>query len=117
MIIGTRTLIVDTEAGERAVEVRLYEPEKASTRWMCRYEIAWPEGVKRGSMQGADALAAIHGALERIGTDLYGSPYHQQRKLWWVKPIVGYGFPVPRGAREILIGQDQVYFGLDQDVK
>ena len=117
MIIGKRTLILDTTAGERTVEVRLYEPESADARWVCRYEIAWPEGVKSGSMQGADSLAAIHNALLRIGTDLYNSSHHQRRKLWWVKPMVGYGFPVPKGARDILIGQDQAYFGLDEAPK
>jgi hypothetical protein len=48
-----------------------------------------------------------------IGIDLYSSDYHRKRKMWWAKPIAGYGFPVPKGAREILIGEDQKYFGFD----
>jgi hypothetical protein len=113
MIIGTRTLTVDTPTGERSVEIRIFAPEQSVGHWTCRYEIDWPEGTKKASMDGADALAAIHGAMMFIGIDLYASPYHEKRKMWWARPFVGYGFPVPKGAREILTGEDQKYFGID----
>lgn len=113
MIIGTRTLTVETPLGERPVEIRMFAPKHSDRHWVCRYEIDWPEGTAQGSMQGADALSALHGALMFIGIDLYASPYHSSGKMWWAKPFVGYGFPVPKDAREILVGEDQKYYGFD----
>jgi len=62
---------------------------------------------------GKDTIAALHGAIEKIGTELYMSRYHHDRIMWWIKPWTGYGFPLPKGTRDLLIGHDQEFYGLD----
>ena len=112
MIVGTRTLTVVTDAGSEApVEVRVFAPEPLDAKWDCRYEIDWPEGTWKSHTLGNDALHALHLAQQKIGTDLYMSRYHHERKMWWLKPWVGYGFPMPKGARDLLIGDDAKYYG------
>ena len=112
MLLGTRTLFVTTEKGDRAVAVTVFMPEQVAEHvWDCRYEIDWPEGRVSSHMQGNDALHALHLVQMKIGSELYMSRYHHERKLWWLKPWVGYGFPLPKGARDELIGDDQRYYG------
>ena len=115
MIIAIRTLTVETPEGERPVEVKIFQPEHAGREheWDCRYEIDWPEGKRRGFGGGNDALAAILAAVDCTAVDVYASPYHTARKMFWLKPWVGYGLPMHKGAREVLIGHDQEFFGLD----
>jgi len=111
MIVGNRTLTVLTAVGERPVEIRMCFPESVGTKLHCRYEIDWPEGVARSHAQGNDALHALHLAMQKIGTDLYTSRYHHERTMWWVKPWVGYGFPMPKAGRDLLIGDDAKFYG------
>lgn len=112
MLLGTRILFVETPNGTREVPVRLFNPEPTPQGlWDCRYEIGWPEGEIRSHMQGKDELHVVHLAMEKIGSELYLSRYHHERKMWWNKPWVGYGFPLPKGARDLLIGHDQEYYG------
>ena len=113
MIIGTRTLFVDTPEGEKPVPIRLYLPEREEPKWICRYEIDWPEGTVKSRAQGNDMIEAIHLALQKLGTEMCFSRYHHERKLWWMKPWVGYNFPIPKNGRDLLIGDDQKFFGLD----
>lgn len=113
MIAGTRTLTVETEAGEQAVGIRMFLPEPAGRSWDCRYEIDWPEGTIKSFAGGNDAIAALHAAIEKIGMEVYMSHYHHERKMWWLKPWAGYGFPVPKSGRDLLIGHDQLFYGLD----
>jgi hypothetical protein len=119
MIIGTRTLFVDTPDGEKEVPIRLYMPvptepyDPKSPHWECRYEIDWPEGTYGFRLSGNDGLHAMQAALDKIAMDLHVSPYHHDRKLWWMRPWVGYGFGLPKGARDWLIGHDQRYYGED----
>ncbi|SEQ24523.1 hypothetical protein SAMN05428969_2377 [Devosia sp. YR412] len=114
MLAGTRTLTIDSKKGPIPVEVRLYLAEPYDTVWHARYEIDWPEGTVKSHSVGNDMIAALHGAIEKIVTELYMSRYHHERNLWWVKPWNGYGFPMPKGARDLLIGHDQEFFGLDK---
>ena len=114
MIIGTRTLTVATSAGDRPVIIRMFEPIADGPAWDCSYEIDWPEGLVKSHAMGNDALHAIDMAQQKIATDLYMSRYHHERKMWWIKPWIGYGFPMPKGARDLLIGDDQEYYGLDR---
>ena len=111
MIIGTRRLTVDTPAGEKPVVIRLYAPEFFDPIWDCRYEIDWPDGTRRGHMQGNDSLQALLLVQMIIGADLYSSRYHVERKMWWIKPWVGYGFPLEKSARDVLIGHDALFYG------
>jgi len=111
MLIGTRTLFVDTPQGTRSVPVRLFTPEQVRDKWDCRYEIDWPEGTIRSHAQGNDALHALHLAELKLGTELYMSRYHHERTMHWLEPWEGYGFPLPRGARDLLIGHDRQFYG------
>ena len=111
MIIGTRILTVLTADGERPVAVRLSTPVAVETKWDCSYEIDWPEGVWRSHAQGNDALHALELAMQKIGMDLYMSRYHHEQKMWWIRPWVGYGFPMPKDARDLMIGDDARFYG------
>lgn len=114
MIIATRTLTVRVGRQDRPVAIHLFKPEQISANsWDCRYEIGWPEGAISSFASGNDALAAIFAAIEKIGMEIHMSRYHHERSMWWLKPWEGYGFPMPKGARDELIGDDQRYFGLD----
>jgi uncharacterized protein DUF6968 len=50
-------------------------------------------------------------ALQRIGTDLYTSNEHLEGRLRWEKAGDGYGFPVPKNLRGVLVGLDKEFDG------
>lgn len=111
MLIGTRTLFFGDIDDAREIAVRLFMPAFEAPKWDCRYEIDWPDCLWKSHAQGNDALHAIHLAQQKTGLDIYMSPYHKTGKLWWIKPWIGYGFPVPKDGRDILIGTDKHYYG------
>jgi len=86
--------------------VRLFQPEDDGRGWVCRYEIEWPDGLSSGFAAGIDAVQALILALQMIGIQLYTSKYHQARNLRWNDRDGGYGFPVARNVRDLLIGGD-----------
>lgn len=111
MIIGTRTLSVETEDGTKSVAVTLFVPEISDTLWTCRYEIDWPEGKAASYAAGNDALHAVLMAMQKVAQDLYMSRYHHEGRMSWKKPWVGYGFPMPKNGRDLLIGDDKEFYG------
>ena len=111
MMLGNRVLYVTTADGPRDVEVRVEQPEPYGHVWKCQYSIGWPEAKFERRVQGGDALAAMHMALQMIGLDLNSSAYHSEGRLKWMEPWVGYGFPVPKDARDMLTGQDKEFYG------
>ena len=111
MLIGTRTLLVETADGTKKVDVRIFVPEQVQNTWDCRYEIDWPEGMIKSHAQGNDSLHALYLAELKIGTELYMSRYHHDRKMRWIDRWEGYGFPLPKGARDLLIGHDKEFYG------
>ena len=113
MIVGNRVMTVSKDGREYQVPIRLYLPKPDGQYWDCHYEIDWPEGKIESFAGGNDAIAALHAAINKIGMELYMSRYHHERTMWWLKPWVGYGFPLPKGARDELIGDDQRFYGLD----
>lgn len=113
MIIGSRTLCVRHEGRLRDVLISLHLPVKAGKSWDCRYEIGWPDAPVSSFAGGNDAIAAIFAAIEKIGMELHMSRYHHERTMSWLAPWEGYGFPLPKGARDELIGDDQRFYGLD----
>ena len=117
MIVGTRTLTVKTKTGERkSVAIRLYSPTLEGDVWDCRYEIDWPDDgwpaqLQESHAQGSDALHALQLAMQKIGVDLHTTSYHEERAMWWIEGVVGYGFAVDKNARDLLIGDDARLYG------
>tara|TARA_R100000365_G_C2739530_1_gene68328 strand:+ start:740 stop:1087 length:348 start_codon:yes stop_codon:yes gene_type:complete len=113
MIIAARTMHITAGSGEVDAEVRLFQPETDEHLFICRYEIDWPEGTLRSQAQGNDMIEALHLALQKLGTEMYLSRYHHDGTLHWMSGWVGYNFPIPKNGRDLLIGDDQRFFGLD----
>ncbi|NVN87536.1 MAG: hypothetical protein HXX15_15780 [Rhodopseudomonas sp.] len=105
MVIATRILrLRDDEASQ--IPVRIFAPAESDHCWQCYFEIGWPQGLQRKYAGGADAIEALEHAMRLIGTLLYSSDLHETGRLMWDQPGRGYGFPVPRGIRDLLIGDD-----------
>jgi len=112
MLIATRTLEYVVEDGTAIpVPVSLYAPEKNENDWGCRYTIGWPNGIESRTAYGIDSVQALVLTLQSIGTSLYFSDYHKSGRLKWGDPNDGYGFPVPKNARDMLIGYDKRFDG------
>lgn len=107
MIIASRTLTL--REGDRNIEIliNIFAPnaEKPGV-WGCRYDIGWPEGKRSITAFGFDSIQAIFIALGMIGAEIYSSNYHKAGNLFWGEPGKGYGFPVARNLRDLLIGDD-----------
>jgi hypothetical protein len=110
-VIATRRLRAVVGDGEHEVEVRLHAPARQSRGWACRFEIGWPEGLVVRDIEGVDAVQALELALKAIGAEVYSSPYHQTGALVWERPGGGYGFPVARNLRDLLVGDDKTFDG------
>jgi hypothetical protein len=108
MLIAVRKLKARTESQEVSVEVRLFKPTNDEGMWICNYEIEWPTRIKKSSGAGADAIQAILIALQKIGIEIYTSPYHENGELSWFLPGRGYGFPLSANVRDLLIGDDKM---------
>src|SRR3954453_23264775 len=101
MLIATRELEYIAEDGRvLLVPVSLYAPEKNEKDWGCRYTIGWPIGIESRATYGIDSAQALILTLQSIGTNLYFSDYHKSGRLKWGDPNDGYGFPVPKNARD-----------------
>lgn len=59
---------------------------------------------------GADAMQALVIALQTVGAELYTSAYHTSGALYRERPGGGYGFPVTSGLRDLLEGDDKIFF-------
>ncbi|MEE7493981.1 DUF6968 family protein [Methylobacterium oryzae] len=111
MVIGARVLTIRDPDGDVPVPVRLCAPEYADGHWICRYTIDWPEQPRDSCGAGADALQALHLAMQKIGFDLYASAAHKAGILMWEKRGDGYGFPIPKNGRDLLVGADKTFEG------
>jgi hypothetical protein len=111
MIIGTRTLLLESADGAREIVINLYAPHLRNKSWFCDYEIGWPEKIRRSEAGGVDAIQAIFLALQKISIELYTSPYHACGLLSWPKQPGGYGFPMVKGGRDLLVGVDREFDG------
>jgi len=49
--------------------------------------------------------------MQKIGSDIYFSDYHETERLYFETPGSGYGFPVPKNARDTLVGDDKRFDG------
>lgn len=112
MIIAERELDYVSQSGKTIpVPVRLYAPEGSGKHWSCRFTIAWPDEVKESTTYGVDQFQAIILTLQMIGSRLYLGDHHQSGNLYFELPGSGYGFPVPKIMRDVLIGDDKRFDG------
>lgn len=112
MLIAQRNLEFKPTAGNTIkVPVCLFAPEGTNKHWWCRYTIGWPDGVYASKGYGVDQFQAILLTMQKIGTDIYFSDYHKTGRLYFEKPRSGYGFPVPKNARDLLVGDDKRFEG------
>lgn len=103
-----RELKLAAPTGTLTVAVTISPPVDRGRYWECQYEIGWPEGKKTSEARGADAVQAIHLAMQAISVHLYASKHHQSGKLYWDRPGQGYGFPMPKVGRAQLVGEDRL---------
>jgi hypothetical protein len=111
MAVLERLLTYASPEGDVEVRISVDHPQKGEVDWSCAYRIDWPGEARLGFGYGIGSAQAMLLALRAIGTDLYTSDYHRSGRLRWEKPGRGYGFPVPRTIRDLLIGEDAVEFG------
>ena len=106
MLIAHRRLTISGPSDDMEVLVRLFQPEVDGGTWICRYEIDWPSQKKSHFAAGIDSIQAIILALQMVGIEIYTSTYHKSGSLNWFEQSQGYGFPVTRNLRDLLIGDD-----------
>ncbi len=112
MVIGTRVLTLRTETGEVPVPVTIFGPEEGKDGgWFCRYEIGWPDEPWASAGWGVDAFQAVHLTMQKIAIELYTSDEHREGRLFWQRQEGGYGFPITKNGRELLVGFDKQYDG------
>lgn len=102
----TRILKLGKGRGQQDVPIRIFWPAADEHAWDCRWEIDWPDGQRSNSGRGIDGVQALGHAMQMIGTEIYCSEEHRSGHLAWTDDWSGYGFPVPNGIRDLLIGDD-----------
>ena len=105
----TRTLRL-TDDPTVSITVRVFAPVQDGCDWSCAFSINWPDKLTERKILGIDAIQALELAMRMIGTELYTSKYHKAGRLVWLQPGDGYGFPVPNTIRDMLIGEDRIFF-------
>jgi hypothetical protein len=110
MMIATRILKLKGSQSDADVEVSIFAPEPDGSSWKCAYEIGWPGNKWSSQAGGIDSIQALVLALQKIAVEIYYSDYHKSGKLFWDSPGSGYGFPAPRDARDVLVGDDRKYY-------
>ena len=111
MLIATRVLKVREPGGDIEMTIRLFAPARDGQAEGCRFEIDWPDGHDVKTIYGVDKFQAIHLAMQCIGVLLYTSEAHRSGKLFWEEPGRGYGFPVTKNLRDLLVGDDRRFDG------
>jgi hypothetical protein len=106
-VILNRTLKIETESGEKDVQINFYLPTELEVDWGCEYEIGWPAGVRRFKAHGIDSVQALSHALQMVGAELYTSDAHRSGKLMWLKRGAGYGLLLSSGIRHLYEGDDK----------
>jgi hypothetical protein len=110
MIIATRILTLQHANGTIEIPIKIFAPEPEKVDWSCRFEIGWPDGTLERFAIGIDAVQAFLFALQMIGAQIYASDHHASGNLSWLEPGQGYGFPLPAGIRDLLVGRDAESF-------
>ncbi len=111
MIIATRVLTLRRDGGDVEIPIRIFAPEQSDIApWICRHEIDWPDGTLKRYAAGEDAVQALHLNLCMIGVEIYASEEHESGKLQWTEPGQGYGFPMMKTVRDLMVGQDRDFY-------
>jgi hypothetical protein len=110
MLIATRVLKLRRPTGDIEIPIRIFAPEQKATDWTCKFEVGWPDGTITMAAGGVDAVQALEMALRMIGAFIYASDHHTSGRLAWLEPGKGYGFPVTKGIRDLLVGDDKKFF-------
>ncbi len=105
-----RVLKLATPNGIVDVPVRISSPVRLAGSWQCHWEIRWPANTRNNSAGGVDAVQAMFHALQMVGIELYSSREHREGRLQWAGAEGGYGFPLMRNLRDLLVGQDAECF-------
>ena len=108
MILASRDVEIDRGPNSVKVPIDLHMPEPFGSRWLCRFDIGWPEGKFSSKGAGPDNMGAIILALKVIAIELYASRYGKEGRLSWYENG-GYGFPLPPYMQDAAIGDDQRY--------
>lgn len=110
MLVLTHRLYLKTRKGERAFDIRVFQPVQlqvpVGTAWSCRYEIDWPDGPVKREGAGVDALQALMSALQIIAAQIYTTTYHREGRLRVYDHDKGYGFPLMSPLRDLAVGID-----------
>ena len=86
---------------------RSTSPAEDDRAWRCSFRIGWPEGTAEDRAFGFDGVQALLIACQFVGLRLYLSDYHANGTLYFDKPGIGYGFPLPDGTSNRAIGLDR----------
>ena len=109
MIAASRVLKLRNPS-KTVVRIDVFLPTQESDgAWFCRYEIDWPDEKRSFRAGGADSMQALFVAMQMIGAEIYASSYHEDRLIYLEKGHEGYGFPVPKSLRDLLVGDDKEY--------
>lgn len=111
MVIAERSLSIEDGSEPKACKITMHAPEDTDGIWICRYTIEWPTAPEESFGAGVDAFQALHLTLQKIGITLYASAYHKAGILVFDKPGRGYGFPMPKNGRYLLIGDNKIFDG------
>ncbi len=109
MIIATRTLRLRAANRDVEIPIKIFAPRQEPIDWSCRFEVGWPDGTLERFAVGVDPVQALLLALQMIGAQIYASDHHASGNLVWLEPGFGYGFPVPAGIRDLLVGNDKKF--------
>ena len=111
-ILARRELkYVDEHDALHIIPVTLFTPEAGSLNGSCRFDIEWPDGLESQTIYGLDEMQALMLAMQNIGFRVYMSDYHKTGRLYFDEPGKGYGFPMHKTCRDMLIGDDARFEG------
>lgn len=114
MVIAERILRCRRDSDVVDVPIRIHAPEMETAKaFKCAYEIHWPDGVYAADAWGIDGVQALELCMKSIAQKLYFSDYHKEGALFWPAPGEGqgYGFPIAKNGRDLLVGQDKEFDG------
>jgi hypothetical protein len=111
MIIATRVLKLRRPNGYVDVPVHIFAPKQEGVDWSGRIEIGWPQAPQPIDVKECvDAVHVIEMSLRLIGAVLYTSEQHASGNLMWQAHGNGYGFPILDDMRDMLQGDDKLFF-------